>query len=120
MGGLGKLIDSMDNSTSNEMNLDIIKTSVINSFKKKCNLNCIWAFEFYQGTKFEFYVFFENNNDIILSRSKGLTGEIEKYIEEELNSSNFVNHGEFDLIVEFDSNQNVQKKFNGNYYNRLL
>jgi len=65
------------------------------------------------------YVFFLKNDQVEDAKKSGLSSQIEEAIRNELEN---VGRGDRDLLklnVEFDSHENVEKNYGGDYFDRL-
>jgi len=94
---------------------------------RDCILNCFSkygvheAFVFYSPQKntFRAYIFFRWDRQVKEAEESGLTSIIKDTIFNELD---YVGRGNRDTIkvdFEFDSHENVEQNFDGDYYNRL-
>lgn len=65
------------------------------------------------------YVFYRWNREIKKAEKSGLSDQIKKAVFEELEKVGRGNKDNLNIVFEFDSHENVEKNFDGNYYERL-
>ncbi len=70
-------------------------------------------------SEFRAYVFFEKPLDIRACERNGISREIAEHVYAELERVGRGSRTEIKVAFEFDSDENVRKKFGGNYLNRL-
>jgi hypothetical protein len=77
-------------------------------------------FLFFEGvSKFRACIFFKTNKDVTDSNSDSTMSAIEDAVYEELDRYGRGKRGEIEVVFEIDSHDNIQKKFNGNYWKAL-
>lgn len=69
--------------------------------------------------EFHAFVFYKNKQHVDKAAKSGLSQEITDAIFEELEVSGRGGRSENELVVEFDSDENVQEEYEGDYYLRL-
>jgi len=99
-------------------NLDVINEIVSGHFKKLCPLHYFILMpqrdnEFWAG------VFFEKDEDISACEKSGITDDIQRFVYEELERLGRGERKNINVVFEFDSDENVKRKFNGDYFMRL-
>jgi hypothetical protein len=65
------------------------------------------------------YLFFATSVQMISSEQSGLTAQIKEAIIDELVIAGRGHRSRLKVIFEVDTHENVQKKYNGNYYKML-
>lgn len=70
------------------------------------------------GKSASLYIFFKTNTELI--KYEYLKNEIKNYIYSYLNSNGYFKKFNDKITIEFDSDENVNKNYEGNYYYRLL
>lgn len=71
------------------------------------------------ANSFRAYVFFKKESQIELARQSGLIHDIEEAVFRELQRVGRGARDEASVEFEFDSHENVEKNYEGNYFNRL-
>jgi len=99
-------------------NLDVVKQNIIGRFKSNCPL-----FDFRilpQGEDgFRAYTFFNQDKDIEQCKLSGTTSAIEDAVYEELERVGRGKRGETVVAFEWDSDENVDNNYDGDYLLRL-
>src|SRR5690625_1085357 len=100
-------------------NLDKLREMFLQRFGSRYPLHefCIMP---QRDVDFRAYVFFDKNNDVETSKESGLNEEIIDFVYESLEFLGRGRRGEVTVVFEFDSNENVEENFEGDYYLRLL
>lgn len=78
-------------------------------------IHLIWQ----RDVDFRTYVFLKTDADVEFCKSNGTTAAIEAAVYEELERYGRGKRGEIVVAFEFDSHENVEKKFKGDYLLRL-
>lgn len=68
---------------------------------------------------FRAYVFFKKDADVVVAKRDGTTIAIEDAVYEELERFGRGKRGEIVVAFEYDSDENVDRIFNGDYLSRL-
>ena len=71
------------------------------------------------GESLEIYVFYKNNKILLYNLQNGRTENIKTFILEKLNESGYFKEFNKNVLFVFDSDENVKKKYKGNYFLRL-
>ena len=71
------------------------------------------------GKHFTVYIFYQWDREIKEKEDLGFSADIIESVFEEMDRVGRGNKSEIKINFEFDSNEVVQKKYKGNYYNRL-
>jgi hypothetical protein len=99
-------------------NLDQVCANVTSRFVGSCPL-CkvlvLWQID----VDFRAYIFFKKDKDIDACRESGTLGRIEDCVYEELERAGRGKRGEIIVECVFDSDEQVQRKFGGDYLLRL-
>lgn len=66
------------------------------------------------------YIFYETDNDIINNKNNGITEESKKIFQQVISRLDYQKYFGNKIVYMFDSNENVVKNYEGNYYYRLL
>ena len=69
--------------------------------------------------KFHVFVFYESNDQIRAAVRSGLSAEITKTVYKELEAVGRGDRDQNEVAFEFDSHENVEKNYEGDYYLRL-
>ena len=72
------------------------------------------------GESLEIYVFYKNNKILLYNLQNGTSENIKTFILEKLNEFGYFKEFSKNVLFVFDSDENVKKKYKGNYYLRLL
>ncbi len=73
----------------------------------------------HEDDEFHVFVFFNLDRNIEAAHESGLLAEIEDAIYEELEKVGRGTRDEISVQLEVDSDENVQRNYNGSYFNRL-
>ena len=65
------------------------------------------------------FIFFEKEDDIEQCKEKGVVRQIEDFIFSELERLGRGKREDITVAFEWDSNENVEANFNGDYFQRL-
>lgn len=103
-----------------DRNMDLVNHSLRNYFKEICLDNSHDALVIAEDDlEFRGYVFYKNAQDVQLCEENGISSQLRDFVYEELERQG---RGSKDGIVvsfEFDSDENVQANFEGDYYLRM-
>src|SRR4051812_27357661 len=99
-------------------NLDMVREEVLRHFKGRCQLHNIWILP-QMDVDFRAYVFFKKDEDVKASKSNGVQEEIIEYVYSGLERAGRGKRNAIKVAFEFDSDENIKVKFNGNYDHRL-
>lgn len=67
----------------------------------------------------EVYLFYENNKDISQNTTNGISDMVKQIFLKTLKDLNYYKHFSDKIMFIFDSNENVIKNYQGNYFLRL-
>jgi len=65
------------------------------------------------------YVFYRSDREIAKGEESGLSAEIRDSVYEELTAVGRGEQNSLNVIFEFDSHENVERNYEGDYFNRL-
>lgn len=99
-------------------NLDMVSESVKRHFEGICALHDVYLFP--ERGNFRACVFFEKDQDLESCMHDGITQEIENFVYVELERAGRGKKGEIRIAFEFDSDERVSAKFEGDYFNCRL
>ena len=99
-------------------NLDAIENAVKSEFMPKCPLHNLYLLV-QQDVNFRAYVFFKKDSDIELCQRNGVMRAIEDTFYAELEHYGRGKRGEIVVAFEYDSDENVKRNYDGDYYLRL-
>lgn len=71
------------------------------------------------GESLEIYVFYKNDKILLNNLQNGTTENIKAFILEKLNECGYFEEFSKNVLFVFDSDENVKKKYKGNYFLRL-
>jgi len=98
--------------------LETVRGIVKKHFKSICPMH-----EFYilpqRDVNYRAYVFYENTNDIHECDANGVSDLISVFVCEKLELLSLQKRGELKIAFEFDSHENVNSKFDGDYFLRM-
>lgn len=103
---------------SGSRGLSQIRENILCNYAQKYKLHEFFIFDSTE-TSFRAYVFFKKEKDVRNAKSKGLAEEIKSMVYRELKDANRGVRGNIDLFVEFDSHENIEDNFDGDYFDRL-
>ena len=101
-----------------DRNLDLVCSNVRRRFVDSTqfhNIYILWQ----RDVDFRAYVFFKRDKDIEACRASGFVSKIEDCVLEELEKAGRGNVGEKLVAFEYDSDENVDRNFHGDYLLRL-
>lgn len=99
-------------------NLDRVSENVKKRFKMQCPLHNIYILS-QRDVDFRTYVFFKEDKDIEACRRSGVVQDLIDSVYEELERAGRGKRGEITVDFEFDSDENVDRNFEGDYFLRL-
>lgn len=67
----------------------------------------------------EVYVFYESDNDIIQNQTNGTTERVKQFFLKVISDLDYMKYFGDSITFVFDSNENIAKNFEGNYFLRL-
>ena len=106
------------NAESQFVNLDLVTEQVLSHFKRKCAL-----YDFHimpEGeNNFRAWVFFDTDAHLEEYTKSKFIETIKDFVFAAMERAGRGSRHEIGIVFEFDSNQNVNKQYHGNYYNRL-
>lgn len=98
--------------------LSEVRESILAKFKGK-GLHEFMVLYSRKADAFGVFVFYELDNQIGEANESGLAKEIEQVVFEELEKVGRGSRKGIKVNFEFDSHENVERNFEGDYYNRL-
>ena len=102
--------------------MDREQKKYFSDLKNKMENKYYQIYKFYYITCFgasaSLYIFFKTNDELV--QNDCLKKEIQNYIYSYLNDCEYFKKFNNNLLIEFDSDENVKKYYQGNYYLRLL
>lgn len=100
------------------LNLDVVRNSLMEKFSPLCNLDNIYVIP--EGDfQFRVAVFFSSDKDVIACMDSGLCQSIQDHAFDEVERVGRGIRDEVTIAFEFDSDENVQKNYKGDYWFRL-
>lgn len=99
-------------------NLDNVRRNVFEFFKDKCNLFKV-SILYQKDVNFRVYVFFNTNADLEQSKINGIRDEMIDFTFVEFERQGRGSRNEIIVEFEFDSDENVDRNYNGDYFLRL-
>lgn len=98
--------------------LNQIRESILCNYSREYKLHEFFIYDSTE-TSFRAYVFFEKEKDLKMAKKNREIEKIKLVIFKELERVERGGREEVDVVFEFDSHENVESKFEGNYFNRL-
>lgn len=102
----------------NDQGLDEVRSQVLNEFGSR-GMRELFVLFSPAANLFGVYVFFDLNTQIEEAKRSGLSEEIEAAVLEALERVGRGQRSSLNVNFEFDSHENVERNFDGNYYDRL-
>lgn len=68
---------------------------------------------------FRAYIFYKTNNDIQLCEENGVSSLLQQFVFDELEHQGRGSKRSLSVVFEFDSDENVQSNFEGDYFLRM-
>jgi hypothetical protein len=103
-----------------DLNIDQAEENILLYFMNICPEHCYKFYLLAERTRqFRAYVFYKTNKDVAAHNADGISKKLEDYVYAELERQGRGKRENITLEFEFDSDENIKRKFNGNYYNRL-
>lgn len=101
-----------------EKNIDKVNVNVMRHFKDLCPLHYFILMP--QGDN-EFWggIFFKKDKDIMECEENGFSEAIQNFVYEELERQDRGKREDITVVFEFDSDENVNANFDGDYFLRL-
>jgi hypothetical protein len=99
-------------------NLDRVRKSVRYELRDSHPLHDFWIMSHKEGS-FHAYVFYRKEADIAQCAADGRSKQLEALVHAELSRAGRGGLGETTVTFEYDSDENVHQKYNGNYFYRL-
>jgi len=103
----------------NDQGLSQVRDEILAQFGNK-GLHEFFIFYSLKSSEFGAYVFYCKNHDIEDAKKSGLSEDIKFSVLNELKKIRLFSMDTIKINFEFDSNENVEKNYIANYYNRLL
>jgi hypothetical protein len=98
--------------------LDRVRDRVLAHFRDRGELHECFVFDVTE-VAFRAYVFYEKEENIEAAQRTGLDQRIVEFVYDALEQEGRGNRKDIKVAFEFDSDENVQKKFKGSYWLRL-
>ena len=99
-------------------NLDAVENAVKLRFMKCCPLHNVYLLA-QEDVDFRAYVFFENDVNVLECNANGTTNAMEDAFYDELARFGRGRRGEIVVAFVWDSHENVEKNYDGDYLSRL-
>jgi hypothetical protein len=99
-------------------NLSLASEAIKERLSKMPPFHDFWILPF-RAAKFSAYVFLKNDKDIDACKNSGMVRDMIDIVYDELERVGRGSRSEITVHFEFDSDENVQAQFHGNYWNRL-
>ncbi|CAM4419521.1 MAG: hypothetical protein LEGION0403_FIIPPAGN_02142 [Legionella sp.] len=91
---------------------------IVNKYKLK-NIHKVFAFYSQRGDSFGFYIFYNFDYQIKEARDSGLEEVLKRDVLQELEIEGRGKMDKLKVDFEFDSHENVEKNYEGDYFLRL-
>jgi hypothetical protein len=103
-----------------DRNIKQINKNVLQYFKKICPIHYHNFFLIAEDDiQFRAYIFYKKDKEIQEYENKGISQAIRDFIYNELERQGRGNREEIKVSFEFDSDENVKKSYDGDYFLRL-
>lgn len=99
-------------------NLDAVENAVKRRFLSHCPLHNVYLLA-QEDVDFRAYVFFKKDADVVTCKADGTTLAIEDAFYHELARFGRGKRGEIVVAFEWDSDENVERNYDGDYLSRL-
>ena len=99
-------------------NLDAASGRVVEAFRKQSAVSKVFILP-QRDVDFRVYVFFSNDSDLDSGIRSGACEKISDFVYEELERQGRGSRSTIRIAFEFDSDENVRKNYEGDYYLRL-
>jgi hypothetical protein len=99
-------------------NLEIVTANVKQRFMSISPLHNVYIMP-QRDVNFRVYVFFKKDRDIADCKRSGITDSLSEFVRDELERLGRGKKEETSVAFEIDSDENVDRKFGGDYYARL-
>jgi hypothetical protein len=99
-------------------NIDVVNENVFNHFKNKCPLHYFILMP-QRDNEFWAVVFYQTDEDVALCEKNGTSDEIRRFVYDALEKHGRGKREVLQVSFEFDSDENVRRKFDGDYFLRL-
>ena len=101
-----------------ERNLDSVCDRVKERFKPQTPLRNLYILP-QRDVNFRAYIFFRKHEDVEICDKNGVSQEIQDFVYAELERAGRGSSDEITVAFEFDSDENVEANFEGDYFLRL-
>lgn len=98
--------------------LSDVRERMLNHFKSSGMLHEFFILDC-SDRAFRAYVFYPKDKDITVAHKSGLEAEIKDAVYDALEKVGRGDRNTLEVVFEIDSHENVEREFEGNYYNRL-
>ena len=103
-----------------DSNIEKVNENSLQYFNEICPIH---SHNFYliaeEQMKFRAYVFYKKDKDIQVNKDNGVSNKVEKFVYKELERLGRGEKGEVFVVFEFDSDENVNTNYEGDYYLRM-
>ncbi len=99
-------------------NIDAVNEAVVKHFKDKCPLHYFIIIP-QRDNEFWAAIFFETDKNVGECEESGIIDEIKGFVYSELERQGRGKGDHINVIFEFDSDENVKRNFEGDYFLRL-
>lgn len=98
--------------------LDAVRDTVRREFAARCPIHEFFILD-QRDVDFRVYVFFKTNEDLAASERSGIREQLADFVYSELERVGRGKRGTTRVAFEYDSDENVKTKFEGDYFLRL-
>jgi hypothetical protein len=98
--------------------LDVVRDAVRREFSERCPLHEFFILD-QRDVDFRAYIFFKTETDLVASEKSGIREKLVDFIFSELERVGRGKRETTRVAFEFDSDENVRTKFEGDYFLRL-
>ena len=99
--------------------LEIVEKRVMERFGNECRLVHFFILPGRNDREFHAYIFFKGNSDVKACKAQGIVDDIVDFVYEQLEDIGRGNRKNIRVLFEVDSDENVRKNYEGDYYLRL-
>lgn len=98
--------------------LSDVREKILRRFQNKGEIHEFFILDCSENS-FRAYIFYRWDKQIKEAERTGLASQIQDAVFDELNNVGRGDRNSIDVKFEFDSHENIDQKYEGNYYNRL-
>jgi hypothetical protein len=103
---------------ANDRGLSAVRANILDRFKDS-GLHNFFILYSPAARRFGAYVFFRCDRHVSESDNSGLSAKIRDSVLDELVAVGRGGRDDLDVTFEFDSHENVERNYDGDYYNRM-